>query len=95
MKQFDWWPQAESVVGFFNAWQLTGNEEYLNIALRSWNFIQKYITDKKNGEWLWGVSAELLPVHNDKINGWKSSYHNGRMCMEMIQRIESLIRINN
>lgn len=86
--QFDWWPQAESVVGFFNAWQLTGDDKYLNTSLKSWNFIQKYIVDKEHGEWRWGVSANLSPVRNDKINGWKSSYHNGRMCMEMMHRID-------
>ena len=89
MEQFDWWPQAEAVVGFFNAWQLTQKEEYLNLALRSWDFTQKYIIDKKNGEWFWGVSKDLKPLPNDKVNGWKAPYHNGRMCMEMMRRLEN------
>jgi cellobiose epimerase len=89
MEQFDWWPQTESVVGFFNAWQLTKKEEYLNLANRSWEFIRKYIIDKKNGEWFWGVGKDLKPVSNDKVNDWKAPYHNGRMCMEMMRRIEN------
>jgi mannobiose 2-epimerase len=89
MEQFDWWPQAESVVGFFNSFQLTKNEEHLWLAIRSWDFIQKYIIDKKNGEWFWGVTKNLEPVPNDKVNGWKAPYHNGRMCMEMMRRIEN------
>ena len=88
-KQFDWWPQAESVVGFFNAWQLSGDDKYLEVSKASWEFIQKYIIDTENGEWFWGVSTDLKPLPNDKVNGWKAPYHNGRMCMEMMRRIDS------
>ena len=89
---FSWWPQAETVVGFFNAWQLTGEETYLALSVNTWNFIQDYIVDKKGGEWFSGVSAELKPLPNDKVNGWKAPYHNGRMCIEMIRRIENALR---
>jgi len=87
-EQFDWWPQAESVVGFFNSWQISKNEKYLQRATRSWEFIQNSIIDKKNGEWFWGVDADLKPLAIDKISPWKAPYHNGRMCLEIIRRIE-------
>jgi len=86
-EQFDWWPQAEAVVGFFNAWQLSGKDDYLEVSNKSWEFIKKHIIDHQNGEWFWGVSDELKPLPNDKVNGWKAPYHNGRMCMEMMRRI--------
>lgn len=50
-KQFDWWPQAEAVVGFFNAWHISKNQKFLDLALQSWKFIQKNIIDTKKGEW--------------------------------------------
>jgi len=87
-EQFDWWPQAEAVVGFFNAWQITKEDKYLRLAEKSWTFIQIYIIDKSNGEWFWGVDANLEPLNVDKVGSWKAPYHNGRMCMEMIRRIE-------
>ena len=87
-KQYDWWPQAETVVGFFNAWQISGNESYLRQAEKTWEFIQKYIVDHKNGEWFRGVSPELIPLPGDKVSGWKAPYHNSRMCLEMIRRID-------
>jgi mannobiose 2-epimerase len=87
-EQFDWWPQAEAVVGFFNTFQITKDEKYLEYAQKSWKFIQNHIIDKKNGEWFWGVDAELKPLKTDKVSPWKAPYHNGRMCMEMIRRIE-------
>jgi len=91
-EQFDWWPQAEAVVGFFNTYQITKNEKYLAQAKISWKFIQDYIIDKKNGEWFWGVGADLKPLNGDKVGPWKGPYHNGRMCMEMIRRIDQFIK---
>ncbi|MCA1758238.1 MAG: AGE family epimerase/isomerase [Bacteroidales bacterium] len=87
-EQFDWWPQAEAVVGFFNTYQITKDEKYLAYSKKSWEFIQDYIIDKKNGEWFWGVGADLKPLRGDKVGPWKGPYHNGRMCMEMIRRID-------
>ncbi len=88
VRRFEWWPQAEAVIGFFNAWQLTHDDKYLAQAKKSWEFIQKYFTDQENGGWYGSVSPDLqlLPAH--KVSGWKAPYHNGRMCMEMMRRID-------
>ena len=91
-EQFDWWPQAEAVVGFFNTYQITKDEKYLGYSQKSWKFIQDYIIDKKNGEWFWGVGSDLKPLRGDKVGPWKGPYHNGRMCMEMIRRIYNFIK---
>jgi cellobiose epimerase len=86
-EEFHWWPQAESVIGFFNAWQISKDKKYLNIALKNWEFIKEYISDKKHGEWFWGVDQSLNPLAVEKVNGWKGPYHNSRMCMEMVRRL--------
>ncbi len=86
-EEFHWWPQAEAVIGFFNAWQISKDKKYLHLSLESWEFIQNNIIDKKNGEWLWGVGSNLKPLEMDKINTWKAPYHNARMCMEMMRRL--------
>ena len=84
----DWWPQAEAVVGFFNAWQLSGEEEWLNKTCNSWQFIKQHLVDEDNGEWYWSVSPEGEQDRvNDKAGFWKCPYHNGRMCLELIERI--------
>lgn len=86
-EEYHWWPQAEAVVGFFNAWQISGENKYLELALKSWEFIQKHIIDHKKGEWFWGVDENLNLLPQEKVNAWKAPYHNGRMCLEMIRRI--------
>lgn len=85
------WPQAESMVGFFNAWQVTGNTAFLEQALQSWEFIRNYILDKKRGEWYWGIrDGYAVMEEQDKVGIWKCPYHNTRACMEIIRRIGAI-----
>ncbi|KOP36283.1 N-acyl-D-glucosamine 2-epimerase [Flavobacterium sp. WLB] len=83
-----WWVQAEALIGFYNAYQLTGNEDYLEIVFKNWKFIKKYILDLKNGEWFWGIYRDYSLIEKDKAGFWKCPYHNSRACMELIQRIK-------
>ncbi|SHM59050.1 AGE family epimerase/isomerase [Flavobacterium chilense] len=84
-----WWVQAEALIGFYNAYQLTQDENYLNIVLKNWDFIKNYILDKQNGEWYWGINQDYTAIKKDKAGFWKCPYHNGRACLELINRIKT------
>lgn len=89
-KQKHWWPQAEALVGFFNAWQISGNEKYLHIMFNNWQFIKQHILDTKNGEWFWGVDEQYAVMPGeDKAGIWKCPYHNSRACLEIIRRVQA------
>jgi cellobiose epimerase len=88
-----WWPQAEALVGFYNAYQLSGQEHFLQAALRCWEYIDTHMVDHKSGEWFAtlkrdgshypaGASSEHV-----KAGFWKCPYHNGRACMEIMRRV--------
>ena len=81
------WPQAELLIGFYNAYQISGENKYLEIVFYSWNFIQKNIIDKTNGEWFWGINQDYSIINKDKVGFWKCPYHNSRACLELINRI--------
>ncbi len=84
-----WWPQAEAIVGFVNAWQLTKKESFLKNAVDVWAFTKNKIIDKRNGEWYFRVNREGIPYEmEDKVGPWKCPYHNGRACFEIIERYE-------
>jgi mannobiose 2-epimerase len=87
-----WWVQAESVVGFLNAYEKTAKEKYLLAALNIWNYIKTYLIDKRPGsEWFWSLDIQGRPITEKPIvEPWKCPYHNGRMCMEVIKRYEKL-----
>jgi len=87
------WPQAEAMVGFFNAWQITRDKKYLNHSFHSWQFVKEYMVDKNLGEWYWGVNADHSPMtEQDKVGVWKCPYHNSRACMEIIRRIDNIFK---
>lgn len=82
-----WWVQAEAVVGMVNGWELTGDEAFLDAAEAVWSFIDRFLVDRLQGEWFWLVDAAGRPAPDRPKGGlWKTSYHNGRACLEVIAR---------
>ena len=85
----EWWVSAEAMVGFLNAWQLTGNEAFYEHSVRSWQFIQQHLLDRERGEWRWGIFDDYRPMDDeDKIGFWKCPYHNARACLEVSRRLQ-------
>ncbi len=85
-----WWVQAENVVGWFNIYQYFGDEDALDKAVRCWEYIKTQLIDYENGEWFWSRHSDgTLNTVDDKAGFWKCPYHNGRMCLEMIERTDS------
>ncbi len=91
VREKHWWPQAEAMIGFFYAWQLTGDQSYLQLSLSSWDFIKSYLRDGQK-EWFWGIYNDYTVIEKEKAGFWKCPYHNGRACMELISRISSMIK---
>ncbi|MDQ7948479.1 MAG: AGE family epimerase/isomerase [Pedobacter sp.] len=89
VEEYHWWPQAEALVGFLNAYQQTGNQKFFDLVLNCWSFIKQYLKDHKHGEWFWGVQGKVLaPMPNeDKVGFWKCPYHNGRALLEVLKRV--------
>ncbi len=85
-----WWVQAEAVVGFLNAWQKLPEEmEWLFGAEDIWEFIKGHLIDRRDGsEWYWAVDAQGKPLEKPIVEPWKCPYHNGRMCMEVMRRMD-------
>ncbi|MFP4660794.1 MAG: AGE family epimerase/isomerase [Halanaerobiales bacterium] len=87
-----WWPQAENVVGFINAYQLNAGDRYLEAALKCWEFIEEYVVDGQYGEWYAILDDNYQPYLDKlKVEAWKSPYHNGRCCFEVIERLEKIL----
>lgn len=83
-----WWPQAEALVGFLNAYQISGDRTYYIKAERSWEFIESRLVDAEHGEWHWMWDRTgKINTKEDKAGPWKCPYHNGRAMLEMMSRL--------
>lgn len=84
-----WWVQAESVVGFLNAYEITHDPKWLERSLDGWKYIQNNLIDTRNGEWFWSITDQgTINRKDDKAGFWKCPYHNSRMCLEIMTRGE-------
>ncbi len=84
-----WWPQAESVIAFFNAWQISGDEKYLNATITTWEWIKDNLVDSEYGGWYGGLGPDGKPlIGQPKVSLWKCPYHNSRMAFELLARTE-------
>jgi mannobiose 2-epimerase len=86
----EWWEQAEAVVGFLNAYQLSGDARYLEASRRSWDYIQAKFIDRAHGDWINLVKRDGTPYPLPKVSLWKCPYHSGRSCFEVAERVREL-----
>lgn len=84
----EWWPQAEAIVGFYNAYQLSQEKKYLNAIQPSWNYLQTHFIDKTYGGWFKRITKDgSTDLSSPKVGPWECPYHESRMCFEMIKRL--------
>jgi mannobiose 2-epimerase len=83
-----WWAHVECIVGYFNAYEISGNEKFLDYSINCWNYTRDHFVDKVNGGWFPNVNADGEVGRGDKAGHWICPYHNGRMCMEIMERAE-------
>jgi mannobiose 2-epimerase len=83
----EWWPQAETVTGFLNAWQINGDKKFLDAAVREWEWMKANMIDREYGEWYSNVYPDGAPQKDRvKADQWRCPYHNSRLGFEMIKR---------
>ena len=88
-----WWVQAEAVIGFYNAYQISGDARFLTAARKAWGYIDTRLIDRVHGEWHAKLTrtGEPLATAQDPdavlVGPWKCPYHNARLCLEMIGRL--------
>jgi mannobiose 2-epimerase len=83
------WPQAEALVGFLNAFELSENKSFFAAALQTWKFIDENLVDRVHGEWFWRINADGQPDKKlPKVSEWKGPYHATRACLETLRRLK-------
>ncbi|MFT4074561.1 MAG: AGE family epimerase/isomerase [Asticcacaulis sp.] len=82
----EWWEQAEALVGFVNAWQMTGEDGWRAAAETIWDYTRAQYGVGSKTEWTWyATSARRAKIY--KAGQWKCPYHNGRAMIELHRRL--------
>jgi mannobiose 2-epimerase len=85
----DWWCQAEAVIGFWHVFALTGEPRFAEASASAWRFIERHLVDRVHGDWHWRIRADgTVDSSEPKVSAWKGPYHNVRLCLEMMRRLD-------
>jgi mannobiose 2-epimerase len=85
-----WWVQAEAVVGFYNAFQISGQAHFAQAASGCWEYIEDHFVDREYGDWFKVLNRQGIPYPDRyKVGPWECPYHHSRACMEMMQRLST------
>jgi cellobiose epimerase len=83
-----WWAHAEAVVGFYNAYQLTGEARFEKAAQGCWDYIEARFVDRTYGDWFKVLDRGGVPLPGQvKVGPWECPYHHSRACFEMLARL--------
>lgn len=86
----EWWQNCEVLVGYLDAYERLGGEQYLDAFLKTWGFDRRYMINSEVGEWRQLLKEDGSVIIGDIGNPWKAIYHTGRAVMECIQRLRRL-----
>ena len=82
-----WWPQAEAMLGFLFGWESTGDPVWLKRMRTQWDYVLRSVVDsREGGEWLNEIREDGSSVGKPVVEEWKCPYHNGRMCLRLLER---------
>lgn len=86
-----WWAQAESLLGIFCCFELTGDATLLHRLGLLFRCFRELLWDEAGGDFYWGVmpSGKLGPRGDHKGELWKTTYHSIRALLLLASRIEA------
>ena len=83
-----WWVQAEALVGFYNAYQISGHEHFAQATEACWQYIEARFVDRRYGEWFKVLDWRgVLRADHPKAGPWECPYHHTRAALELLARL--------
>jgi len=82
----EWWGQAEALIAFANAWQMTGDPRWLEAVARLWTCLKAQFGAGSGNEWSW-YAAGSSRTGPYMAGLWKCPYHTGRAMLELERRL--------
>jgi mannobiose 2-epimerase len=65
---------------------MTGEAAWLERMEIQWRYIRTVTVDSREGsEWFNELREDGTSLHKPMVEEWKCPYHNGRMCLKLIE----------
>ena len=87
-----WWPQTEAIIATLYAYQMTGEERYLQLHQRISDWTYAHFPDPTYGEWYGYLHRDGTVAQPAKGNLFKGPFHIPRMMIKGYQLCQELIR---
>ena len=87
----EFWQNAEVLVGFLDAFELTGDTRYWEAFRLTWDFVRRFMINHDLGEWMTLVDENGSPLVPGIGNPWKVCYHSGRAVYEAVARLDRIL----
>jgi mannobiose 2-epimerase len=85
-----WWPQAEAMVGFWDAWQHGGDPRHAQAAWRVWQWTEQHLCEASGLDWRKVLDGQGHPKPGvPRAGPWECPYHHLRACFELMDRLHS------
>jgi len=87
----EFWQNAEALIGFLHAYELTGKTAYADAFAGTWAFAERHLIHPSLHEWRIRTTRTGEPVDDSLGNQWTGGYHTVRAAMECRRRLSRLV----
>ncbi|RIV17940.1 N-acylglucosamine 2-epimerase [Fibrisoma montanum] len=90
-REKEFWQHAEALIGFLDAYRLTGFDWYLE----AYECVHRFVFDKMInhavGEWWPLMTRKGVPIWTHMSHSWKINYHTVRSMIQSIRRLDLIL----
>ncbi len=87
----EFWQQAEALVGFLDAYELTGEQRYWDAFRNVHDFVFSHVINWEQGEWFPLLARDGTVLWDYMGHNWKICYHTIRSMCEVVCRLRGLV----
>ena len=86
-----WWPQCETILASLYAYNASGDEKYLEMHKKAFDYAFSVFPDREYGEWYGYLHRDGTVAQPAKGNLFKGPFHVPRMMMKAIYQYDILL----
>ncbi len=87
-----WWPQCETVLAGLYAYQATGDEKYLIMHQKAFDYAYRVFADDAYGEWFGYLHRDGSVAQSAKGNLFKGPFHIPRMMLKAATLYDEILK---